>query len=81
MPTTRYKRIVARVEHRCYLCGEIIMPKEKYAKVSGIDDGEWWLTHLHLECDDATKDWDIMDWDGFQEGSFERPLKKLCFTN
>lgn len=47
----------------CDLCGRRIEPQTVRVKRVGIMDGEFAHSHLHVECEAATHDWDEMDWE------------------
>jgi len=64
--------ITARKKHRCYLCGEDILPGEKYSRSNGISYGDFWSSAFHLECIAVTGYWDDGDWESFEPGSMER---------
>lgn len=51
-----YKRIVARKNHRCDLCGEEIQKGETYARWVNIDGGKAFSTKLHGNCENAVND-------------------------
>ena len=63
---------VARKRHDCYICGEGILPGTRYVRRFGAVDREFWTAKMHLECRDMSNDWDLMDWETFEEGSAER---------
>ena len=44
---------VARKQHRCEWCGQIIPIGERYFRYSGICDGDFQDTCMHTECKDA----------------------------
>lgn len=42
------QQVKARKEHKCYWCGDTIMPGEKYYRVAGIYEGDF---STRKECD------------------------------
>lgn len=66
-------RAVARKNHRCYFCGQLIFAKQLHESRSGVSDGELWRLHAHIECDEATKDWRDDDYECFSPGTMPRP--------
>ena len=43
----------AKKKHHCEWCSEAILPGDKYHAYSGMCDGEFQATKMHLECHDA----------------------------
>lgn len=64
--------VTAKKEHICLCCGEPILPKEKYVRRIGIDDG-FITMKMHPECEKASSSWDDEDWETFDRHSMERP--------
>lgn len=65
----------ARKQHKCVLCCEQIEKGEIYVRRSGVYDNEFLTSKMHIECELASRDWDIMDWETFSsgDGTFQRP--------
>ncbi len=53
MTALKSNLVQARKPHRCYWCGEKIKRGEEYIHVAGVEDGEFYHTDLHTECDKA----------------------------
>ena len=66
------KTVVARKEHRCFLCGEVICKGATYDWRTAVDDVVV-RTKMHPECTRASSDWDEFEWECFYEGEMERP--------
>ena len=64
MPTLGPDRIVkARKEHKCDLCGLRIRKGATYVYREGAEGGEHWRLRMHPVCEDATHDWDDINWE------------------
>lgn len=51
----------ARKDHRCYWCGQQIKKGTTYHRWSGVSDGEFYSTAVHLECGEAWQSLDHYD--------------------
>lgn len=65
--TTTYP--IARKEHRCIWCGELILKGEKYTRQKGRFEGEWCDNPWHNDC-----------WDGSMEDARREGETCLHFT-
>jgi hypothetical protein len=66
----------ARKEHRCHLCGESIGTGERYLRRTGITEGLGFGSFpMHVECEQATHDWDQSDWENYEPGTEPRPRR------
>ena len=45
----------ARVDHRCEVCRQAIVPGTNYLDVSGLTDGRWWRAALHQWCGELSR--------------------------
>lgn len=64
---------IARKEHVCEWCGEKIEKGEKYYRYTGIYDGDFQNTPLHLECQTAADKYLKENWcDEYMPYSFKR---------
>ena len=63
---------VARKDHRCEYCGEMILKDEKHMKFSGVYEGEFQNWRMHTECYDG---WQNSNDEYFEPFSNERPIK------
>jgi len=52
MEVLKDKILIASKEHKCTWCGEQIEKGEAYHYYTGIHDGHFQTTHLHIECSD-----------------------------
>ena len=43
----------ARKPHRCDWCGEMILKGEKYSRWTGVYEGDFVSSVMHVECQDA----------------------------
>jgi hypothetical protein len=64
----------ARKEHQCFCCCEPIMIGDTYVQRSGVMDGNLDTFRMHLECEEATREWDLFDWESFSSGAMSRPI-------
>jgi len=66
----------ARKTHRCWYCGEDIVPGERYHVWNGMTDGQFGTTKTHRECNEAWqslyRDRILMDDDGLDFGEYWR---------
>ena len=44
--------VTARKPHKCTYCAEIIEKDENYYKWRSLDDGSWFTSKLHRECNE-----------------------------
>lgn len=64
--------VKARKEYKCCLCGLRIRKGAKYIRRTGVDEGVVTM-RMHAVCEDASKKWDVMDWEtGTDEIDFRR---------
>ena len=70
----RAKTRVAHKRHQCYFCGERIEKGERHHYRTGADGGDFWSIRAHLECDEATRDWDEDDYLSHYTGDMKRPM-------
>ena len=68
----REKTVIAKKEHRCFMCMETIEKGDKYVRRVGVDD-EMLTMKMHPECENASIGWGIDDWESFREGDLKRP--------
>jgi hypothetical protein len=71
----------ARIPHKCWFCGETILPGEKYSFRSGNDESGngkrsgMWHFCAHNECAEAADEgFSIYDWESFSPGSMQRGI-------
>ena len=60
---------VARKQHRCMLCERPIAVGAQHVIRCGISHGEFSSFRMHAACEEATRDWDEMDWECAEFGS------------
>ncbi len=65
----------ARAIHRCFFCNEYINIGDRYHFRAGASEGRIHTMKIHPECDEATKNWDSMDYETFSEGEMTRPTQ------
>lgn len=75
MPWTHLRDEIGRSRkvRVCQLCGRTIYPATQRVKRYGVDDGEFRTSHMHVECEATTADWDEMDWETHSIGDGEWP--------
>lgn len=66
--------VPARKDHRCFFCGESIPRGSNHDIRTGVDEVISTM-RMHPECNKATKDWGVCDYESFLEGEFERPKR------
>ena len=71
----RDEELTARTQHDCTLCGEKIVPGDKYIKRTGADNGIITM-HMHPECKEESDKWEPEDWDCFSAYEMDRPKAK-----
>lgn len=64
---------IARKQHTCTLCGEPIEKGARYFNRVGKNEGDFWETKMHPECEEKVSDWNSDDWEGFEPGQQDRP--------
>lgn len=57
----------------CQLCGRKIQPATRRVKRYGVYEGKFETSHMHVECEAMTHDWDQTDWDTHVTGDGEWP--------
>lgn len=62
----------ARTEHSCFFCGEPIPPGSNYDRRTCVNSGEIVTMAMHPECNEATAEWDDMDYETFSSGTLSR---------
>lgn len=74
------KEPIARKEHKCHWCGEIIKHREKYHMQSGIIGNTPYTLKLHMECwgafKDSFKEFEFIIWEyyTFKRGTCKEKL-------
>lgn len=66
MTVLRDDRPIARKEHQCNWCGEMILVGEKHSYQVAVFDGDFQHTRMHLECD-AACDRELSGYDGWYD--------------
>ena len=67
------RTVKARKDHWCLLCMEAIPRGTQYARRTGINEDGPVTMHMHIECEAATAEWGVEEWETFECGEFERP--------
>ena len=71
----RHGEVRGRKEFVCELCGLRIRKGAKHLVIVGIMDGELSSGRRHAVCNDATSDWDDLDWEyGIDTAAFRQEL-------
>ena len=71
------KAVRAKVAHRCSLCGLSIPKGVEYIRRVGVDSGEWIKMNMHKQCEEATEDWSIEEWEtNCDEWAFKNEVLK-----
>lgn len=69
---------MARMPHKCYLCGRTIPAGERHVLRVGSDDGRLVSGRMHSACEKLTHSWDEYDWYTHDRGEFLDMLDKLA---
>ncbi len=64
----------ARKSHECRICGQRIAKGEMHVAWSGLDteNGGWCRLHMHLDCEEYSREWDADDWSCCGPGDVSR---------
>ncbi len=81
----RSKEVRGRKQYTCCLCGLRIRKGAKHLAVCGVYDGEFVSDRRHAVCSAATRHWDDLDWDTFDDQAafreFELGIKAVRPAN
>jgi hypothetical protein len=64
----------ARKNYWCDICAEKINVGEAHVARRGIGDVGPMTSRMHIECEEMTKKWDLMEWEGHFPGDVRRPV-------
>ena len=75
-----HKNVIARKEHTCDWCGNVIKKGEEYWRQKYIYDGDFYEWHSHLACSRIVSAiWDYCDPDeGMDEDQFQEGCAEVC---
>lgn len=68
--------VIARKEHRCYLCELAIKRGEAYCLHEGVHDDGFVRMKMHSECEAATSGWDEINWEVTEPAEFREMMEE-----